>query len=323
MVRLPDADWTPFTNRSVSTTPLQMRGFLLHTMGVGTMWGSWNYHNAPGMPYTHLYYDAKGNRIQAQELELRAAGQLELNPYFISCETEDHPRSFPGYGSTCDTIAPWNDAQLDALSHDIVWCWKRFQFPLQLMTNACQSGIGYHRLGIPGGPEYNPNCPRTSNSTGKCCPAHARIHQVKFELFPDIVRLANGEIVALTARQDEMLRRIAVSVVPLEQKAQFDAHGADGRIMVQTLINEAIENEFKKVYDLLAQPRLELISAAGVNGALSVPSGERAVDVLADLITDRMLERLPTGPGGTLTTEQVKTSCKEAVVEVLNEGVNN
>jgi hypothetical protein len=169
-----------------------MRGFLLHTMGVGTMWGSWNYHNQPGMPYTHLYYDGVGNRLQVQELELRAAGQLELNPYFISAETEDFGKWFPNAGTTCGKIAPWRDEQLDVLAKDIAFCYMRFKFPLRLMTDACQSGIGWHRLGIPGGPEYKSSCPKTSNATGKCCPDNARIQQIKFELFPEVVRLVNG-----------------------------------------------------------------------------------------------------------------------------------
>jgi hypothetical protein len=153
------------------------------------MWGSWNWHNQPTRPYTHLYYDGIGNRLQVQELELRAAGQLELNPYFISAETEDYGKWFLGAGTTCGNIPAWRDEQEEVLAKDIAWCQMRFKFPMRLMRNSCESGIGYHRLGIPGGPEYKSSCPKTSTAIGKCCPDWRRIHQIKFEIFPEAQRL--------------------------------------------------------------------------------------------------------------------------------------
>ncbi|MGH9251234.1 MAG: hypothetical protein ACRD0W_17175, partial [Acidimicrobiales bacterium] len=178
-VRLPGAVWKPFTNRSVSTTPLVgPRAIIEHTMGVGTMLGSWSWHNRPGNPYTHTYYDGIGNRVQVQGVDRRAAGTLEGNPYVIAKETEDTGKYFPGGGRTCGNIPAWRQEQLRVIALDDAWCCRRFGIPAVLMPNSCAGtrGIGYHRLGID--PWRFAGCLRYSSARGKCCPDVRRIAQM-------------------------------------------------------------------------------------------------------------------------------------------------
>lgn len=183
-VRIPGCVWRPFTNRTVSTTALiGPRAIIEHTMGVGTMNGSWNYHNQAGRPYSHTYYDGIGNRIQVQGADRRSAATLEGNPYVIAKETEDYGQYFPGGGTTCGTIPPWRAEQLRVIAIDDAWCCKRFGIPAVLMPDSCSGtrGIGYHRLGID--PWRKAGCLEYSTATGKCCPDVARISQM-----PGLVR---------------------------------------------------------------------------------------------------------------------------------------
>lgn len=183
-VRIPGAVWRPFTQRTVSTTPLiGPRAIIEHTMGVGTMNGSWNYHNQVGRPYSHTYYDGIGNRIQVQGADRRSAATLEGNPYVIAKETEDYGKYFSGGGTTCGTIPAWRQEQLRVIALDDAWCCKRFGIPAVLMPDSCSGtrGIGYHRLGID--PWRKAGCLEYSTARGKCCPDVARISQM-----PGLVR---------------------------------------------------------------------------------------------------------------------------------------
>jgi hypothetical protein len=182
-VRLPGATWAPFTAREVSSTPLiGPRAVIEHTM-VGTMGGSWSYHNRPGMAYAHGYRDGIGNCLQAQGLDRRAAATLEGNPYVIAFENEDYGRWFPDAGRTCGTIPPFREEQLRRIVVDDAFCCVRFGIPAVLMADSCAAtrGIGYHRLGIY--PWRKSGCLIYSNADYKCCPDVARIAQM-----PGIVR---------------------------------------------------------------------------------------------------------------------------------------
>lgn len=76
---------------------------------------------------------------------------------------------------------PWTDAQVQALIALGVWLHQRHGIPLRICRSASDPGYGYHRLH------------RAWSTNGTACPGDARVTQFHEEVFPGIVRAAQGQ----------------------------------------------------------------------------------------------------------------------------------
>ena len=189
---LPDAVWAPFSGKS--TTPLRHDILCAHTE-VGTNEGSISIGAQAGHSYAHCYTDCLGVTWQCQDLAYRAAANLDGNPYVISWETEDmDTRCFAPWGTSCGNVPAWTAAQVDRLILDMAWCCLRFNIPPVLIpdTKAGRRGLGYHRQGVPGSPEWVVGSLAWSSAAGKCCPDWRRIEQFVNLVIPGVQRIVWG-----------------------------------------------------------------------------------------------------------------------------------
>lgn len=166
-----------------STTPITPLVVNVHTM-VDTLPGTESYFSKSGNPYSHFGTGGDGSVWQWQELDFRAASDLDGNPYCISIENEDTGTLFPVWsGSDVPRFTP---AQAESLAQLIAWLCTRFGLPTNLIPNSIygQTGVGYHRLGVD--PYRVPNGVKWSNAYGKACPGDRRIAQLRDEIMPRV-----------------------------------------------------------------------------------------------------------------------------------------
>lgn len=189
MTALPGANVRILSGKS--TTPLVPRFQNFHTM-VGTLAGTESHFTPSGRPYSHFGVGGGGEVRQWQDLDFRAASDLNGNPYSISWETEDHGPHFPVWSGS--DVPEWTDNQLDAMANGGAWICLRYGIPTVdvLSSWPIPHGLSIHRYGIDpyrvsGGLYY-------SSKTGKVCPGDRRVHQFKTELVPEIRRRVLGVV---------------------------------------------------------------------------------------------------------------------------------
>ncbi len=181
-----------------------------HTI-VGGLPGAWDWGNRDGKPYPHSYIEGDGHGINAQPVNLRAAANLEGNPYCWAIETEDvDPKYFPAWNLTCGDVPAWTDAQLETLTEGMAWWCVRFNRPPVLIPDAKPGrvGLAYHRQGVPDSPEWVTGADQWTTSPGKCCPDWRRIHQFKTEVVPAVAALVNGDDMPLNDADKAIIRNI-------------------------------------------------------------------------------------------------------------------
>jgi hypothetical protein len=146
--------------------------------GVGGKWGSDVAAHLDGVIY------------QWSDSSLRAAANLNGNPYIISVETADN---------AARPIQPWTPAQEAAIVSIMVWAHRTHGIPLVLVPDSKpgRRGIAYHRLGcdpyrVAGGDKW-------SSAYGKDCPTQVRIARI-----PALIARANA-IVNGTSGGDDVL----------------------------------------------------------------------------------------------------------------------
>lgn len=196
---VPGADYRQLSGKS--RTPLQPRFINHHTM-VGYLGGTESYFSGSGRPYSHLGLGAYGAVRQWQDLQFRAASDLDGNPYSISWETEDHGSAFGSWSGS--DVPEWTDDQLNALVNVDAWLCERFDIPPVLVASSypVPHGLSYHRFGIdpwrvPGGLRY-------SSSYGKVCPGDRRIQQFRNIVVPRVQRIVAGAPVVTPEEVMEM-----------------------------------------------------------------------------------------------------------------------
>ena len=184
-----------------SRTPLNHRFINHHTMA-GYLNGSEAHFSGSGSPYSHFGLGASGEVRQWQDLQFRAASDLEGNPYSISWETEDHGAVFGSWSGS--NVPEWTDAQINALVNIDIWLCDRFDIPPVLVASSypIPHGLSYHRLGIDpwrvsGGLRY-------SSSYGKVCPGDRRILQLRNIVVPRVQRRVAGAPVVTPEEVMEM-----------------------------------------------------------------------------------------------------------------------
>lgn len=187
--------WVPgweirrFTNAKSSTANAN-RVACAHTI-VGGLPGAWDWGNRVGNPYAQSYVEGNGHGINAWPVNLRAAANLEGNPYVWAIETEDvDSRYFPAWSMRCGDVPAWTDAQCDTLTDGFTWWCLRYDRPAAVIPDAKPGrvGLAYHRIGVPGSPEWVTGSDEWTRSAGKCCPDWRRIGQFKTEIVPEVAR---------------------------------------------------------------------------------------------------------------------------------------
>jgi N-acetylmuramoyl-L-alanine amidase len=181
-VIVPGAEWRP---NPVSSRAVLPRWIYLHTI-VGTVSG------ALGGRHYHIYVRADGSFVQIQDLRLRSAASVEMNPYSIAIVAEDKGPAFPPW--TGSSVPPYTPQQVATLILVISWICHRFGIPTSAARTSCLNsphGVAWHRLGIDGNfpnqwPYWGrqPGCLETSLSEGKPCPGNARITQIINDIVP-------------------------------------------------------------------------------------------------------------------------------------------
>jgi hypothetical protein len=211
---LPEAEWRPFSGKS--TTALQHDILCAHTE-VGSNEGSISWGAQAGNPYAHCYTACGGKTVQCQDLKYRSAAVLEGNPYAICWETEDTKSAcFADWDHTCGNVPAWTEAQVQRLIKDMAWCCVKFDIPPVLIpdTKVGRRGLGYHRQGVPGSPEWVTGSLAWTKWKGKCCPDWMRIEQFKTRVVPGVRNLViggvlGGFLMALSdADQDRLYQRL-------------------------------------------------------------------------------------------------------------------
>jgi len=174
-----------------STTLLRPRFINTHTFAGGTINSVQRYFSQPGNPYSHRGTSGSGEIRQWQDLQYRAASDLEGNPESISYENEDSGDYFPTW--TGGNVPEFTPAQARAIEKSQAWDCIRFGIPPMLTPDSLPTrrGLSWHRQGIDpwrveGGLRY-------SIHYGKLCPGNKRIEQYSFEMVPNIQRLVLGE----------------------------------------------------------------------------------------------------------------------------------
>jgi hypothetical protein len=221
---LPGADWQPYSGKS--TTPVHHDILCAHTI-VGGVNGAVSGGSKAGTPYAHNYVRCSGTTVQVQDLAYRAAANLYGNPYVLSWETEDMNSScWPNWGTSCGNVPAWSDHQVERLIKDMAWCCIRWDIPPVLISNtkAGTRGLGYHRMGVPGSPEWVEGNLAWTKSKGKCCPDWRRIAQFKTEVVPGVKALVNG----LPPKPPEPVRIILEDDMPI----QYGAKGRPPRLAI-------------------------------------------------------------------------------------------
>lgn len=172
----------------ISTRQVLPWWLYLHTIGGGTV------DNVLSGRHYHLYVRGNGSFVQRQDLLLRSAASVEMNPYSIAIVAEDAgPHFSPWSGSNVPAYTPQQVATLILI---ISWICHRFGIPKNAVHTSCineDHGVGWHRLGIDGNfpnqwPYWGrqPGCLETSLSTGKPCPGNARITQIVHDIMPAV-----------------------------------------------------------------------------------------------------------------------------------------
>lgn len=137
---------------------------------------------------SHFYVDVDGNVEQYIDTSYFSEADYQGNRTSISIETWDGC-NLPGIaGDIMIDRTPWNDRQIAALSKLVRWCCTTHGIPMTRMKDslATTTGIGYHRLGVPG---YKVDGGEEWSKTGKICPGEARIAQID-----DVVRATNSTL---------------------------------------------------------------------------------------------------------------------------------
>lgn len=245
--------------RGKSTTPLQPRFIVVHTMA-GTLAGTESWFSGSGRAYSHFGIGGSGEIRQWQDLRYRAASDLNGNPYSISIETEDMGSHFPNWSGS--DVPAWTNAQVDALVVLLAWLCARFGLPKTAIRSSCvhERGIGWHRFGIdhssrnpsaPGGPWRNPSCPKWSSSGGKVCPSDRRIAQIRDQVLPRLgagssPQPEEGFLMAVSEKdQREALERIhhIAMALQIEPGKRANYLGGDLKTILHQVTDDTEESD--------------------------------------------------------------------------------
>lgn len=184
------ATWDPITGRS--TTALAPRRVIMH-IAVTRSADIYGPGKGPGSSYAHFYNPRSGAPRQHQELNRRAAADLNGSATSISVEQA---------GIVGDSMT---DTQLTNFARIFAWAVVHCDVPNRIATVGNTTGLAWHRLGVSGNfGTYSPNNRRTwsraqtgevwSSSTGKTCPTDNFINQI-----PTVFSRAQTYIRAWTA----------------------------------------------------------------------------------------------------------------------------
>lgn len=152
-------------------------GVVLHSTGSAGARSQYGWFNNPAAKSScHTHHDSFGVVERYVPDHLIAWTTGAGNARLLGIETQ-------GDGTTA-----WTPEQIESLAQDIARMWRKYKFPLRLMTSSKKSekGIGYHRLGVPRS-KWVPNTApgwlviggeKWSSAVGKVCPGDKRIAQM-------------------------------------------------------------------------------------------------------------------------------------------------
>jgi hypothetical protein len=176
-------------------------GICIHTMA-GSFAGTDSMFHQNGWGGTESTVGIAGSGFCKQWVQWnrQADANLEGNARWLSIECADAGETFPPISQANDNNPPLTIAQINKIVDLCVyWCkreshsacpssWTCHQsgIPARWINNSCERGIGVHRHGIPGFPEYKSGCPKWSESAGKICPRTVRMNQVRDLVVPRV-----------------------------------------------------------------------------------------------------------------------------------------
>lgn len=176
MTIYPPAIQRPISEDNLGGWRNSTRGIILHTSASDADGEAHQRFWSSGYRGTscNFYIDKDGTVSQYADADRVTWATGAANSTTISVETQ-------GQGDE-----PWEPAQVLAIRDICVWASETYGFPMQLMSSSDpgESGIGWHRLGVPatyaqvnagisqtGGESWSPDI-------GKVCPGDLRIEQI-------------------------------------------------------------------------------------------------------------------------------------------------
>lgn len=199
MAKFNKAVWRPISKwNAVRRLRLNKPSVVVFHIAVSNSSSLFNFFSNSTKACSHFYVNKAGIIEQYVDTSRKSAADYNGNWRTISIETEG------GVGS--DLNVGWNDAQCEALAQIAAWAHTKHGVPLRLMNTSrkSESGIGYHRLGVPGYKASDGE--QWSGSYGKVCPGSARIAQT-----PSIV-----------ARAQEIVNGAVAPTVPPVTQGEID-----------------------------------------------------------------------------------------------------
>jgi hypothetical protein len=182
-------------------------GICIHTMA-GSFAGTDSMFHDNGWGGTESTVGIAGSGFCKQWVQWnrQADANLEGNARWLSIECADAGENFPPVSQATDENPPLTAAQInkivdlcvywcDVRNHancPTTWTCRQSGIPARWINNSCERGIGVHRHGIPGFPEYSSGCPKWSSSGGKICPRSVRLRQVRDLVVPRVAAALNN-----------------------------------------------------------------------------------------------------------------------------------
>lgn len=212
------ATWKPLSSNQTQPRMSRHDIICLHTM-VGNLHSTYNLFHSSGYGGTESHFGVggiwgpdraaglDGKVWQFQDLDHTADANYLANGYIISVETADNAPS------QAKDLAPWTDAQLDAIVDLVVWLCRKYSIPAVMVPDSKpgRRGIAVHRQGI----EHSRGVGRVkgwlvkggvrwSTSLGKECPGDARIRQTETVIVPRVKAILEGKLIVDTSDEKKV-----------------------------------------------------------------------------------------------------------------------